>query len=339
MEDKRNDFIEVLRFLYVRRLYLICFSLFAAIIAVIFSGPGFIHPKYKSTVVFYPAANQSASKALVSENTFSESDLLSFGKAAEAEQFLQILQSDVIAAKVKEKYNLMQHYRINTNARFSNTKFGKVFRKNVKSELTKYMSIKVTVLDESPEMAAKIANDVVTIMDSLRNAIQKERAREGLKIVENDLNDKIKYIDYITDTLHKIAELGVLKYTEQSDELTIAYGEALQKNNNAALAEIQKKMTLLSKYGPAQEMLSGELSYETQELVLLRKKFKQAKIDVESNLPNIFIVENAFIAEKKSYPVRSVIVLLAFLGGFVFSAILLFLLEMWGSLKSKKLFT
>lgn len=337
MEEKRNDFVEVLKFMLKWKWVLGGVSLAAAIIAAVFSGPAFIHPKFKSTVVFYPAANQAASKALVSENTFSESDLLSFGKAAEAEQFLQILQSDVIASKMKEKYNLMSVYRIDPDSRFANTKYGLVFRKNVKSELTKYMSIKVTVMDESPERAANIANDVVKTMDSLRNAIQKARASEGLKIVENDLNDKIAYIGKITDSLKKIAALGVLKYKEQSDALTTAYSDALQKGNNRALQEIEKKMELMSKYGPIQEALSGELDYETEELVLLRKKYKQAKIDVESNLPNIFIIENAYKAEKKSYPRRSHITIFAFLGAFAFSTVFLIFIEQFRKLRKKNI--
>jgi len=338
MEEKRNDFVEVLKFLLKWKWYLLSISLIAAFLAAIFSGPFFIHPKFRSIVVFYPAANQSASKALVSENSFSESDLLSFGKAAEAEQFLQILQSDVIASKLKHKYNLMDHYRINKNARYKNTKFGKVFRKNVTSELTKYMSIKVTVMDESPELAAKIADDVVKTMDSIRNAIQKERAMEGLKIVENDLNDKITYVQHITDSLKKIAELGVLKYKEQSDALTTAYSDALISGKQNIVKLIEEKMVLMSKYGPIQEMLSGELEFETEELVLLRKKYKQAKIDVESNLPNIFIIENAYVAEKKSYPRRSLISLLAFAGAFVFSTLVFLFIEQARKLKAKNIF-
>ena len=338
MEEKRNDFIEVLKFMLKWKWYLLGAGFIAAVIAAVFTGPAFVHPKFKSTVVFYPAANQAASKALVSENTFSESDLLSFGKAAEAEQFLQILQSDVIASKMKEKYNLMAVYGIDPKSRYANTKFGMVFRKNVKSELTKYMSIKVTVLDESPDLAANLANDVVKTMDSLRNAIQKARAQEGLKIVEDDLNDKIHYVEKITDSLKKIAVLGVLKYKEQSDALTTAYSEAVQAGNSRAVTQIEKKMELMAKYGPIQEMLSGELEFETEELVLLRKKFKQAKIDVESNLPNIFIIENAYKAERKSYPKRFNITIFAFMGAFAFTTLLLIFIEQIKRLKAKNIF-
>ena len=178
--DKKNDFIVIVEFLLKWRKPIIIITILAGLSAAIITAPVFIHPKFKSMVIFYPTTTVSVSKALVSEQGPSNSDFLTVGESQEAEQLLQILQSDIIAGKIRDKYHLMEHYRISPTSKYANTKFAKRFNNNVKSGLTEYTSIKVTVIDEDPDMAANIANDIVEIMDTIRNDILKERSKKGL---------------------------------------------------------------------------------------------------------------------------------------------------------------
>jgi uncharacterized protein involved in exopolysaccharide biosynthesis len=328
MNNQKNDFVIILEFLLKWKYYLLGISLLAGITAAIFTAPVFVHPKYTSTAIFYPTSMVSVSKALISEQGASgEKDFLTIGESQEAEQLLQILQSDLIPSKLNVKYKLMEHYGIRPDEKYANTKFGKKFKSYVKAELTEYTSIKVTVIDEDAEMAANIANDVVEIMDTIRNDIQKQRANDGLKIVENDYNEKKVHVQSIIDSLSVISNKGVLKYEQQTDGLTKAYSDAIQKGNTKTLQFIEEKMKLVAKYGPAQEMLTNELEYETEQLVILRSKFKQAKIDAESYIPNKFIVERAYKAERKTYPKRMMVTLISCISGFLFSALFFIIYE------------
>lgn len=325
--DKKNDFIVIVEFLLKWRKPIIIITVLAGLLTAIFTAPLFVHPKFRSMVIFYPTTTVSVSKALVSEQGPSNSDFLTVGESQEAEQLLQILQSDIIASKIRDKYNLMKHYRINPDSKYANTKFAKRFNNNVKSGLTEYTSIKITVIDEDPEMAANIANDIVEIMDTIRNDILKERAKKGLSIVEADYYEKVKQVEQLIDSINIISKMGVLKYEQQSDALTISYGQAIQKGNSKALTDIETKMQLLAKYGPLQEMLNNELEYETEQLVLLRNKLKQVTIDAESFIPHKFIVERAYKAERKTYPKRMLITLIATISGFFFSCLLFVFVE------------
>jgi uncharacterized protein involved in exopolysaccharide biosynthesis len=328
MDNRKNDFVIVIEFFWRWKYYILGFSLISGIIAAIFTAPLFVHPRYKSTTVFYPSVMVSVSKALISEQgAGADKDFLSIGESQEAEQLLQILQSDVIAGKIKERYHLMEHYRINPGERYANTKFGNKFRSYVKAELTEYTSIRVTVIDEDPELAANIANDIVEEMDTIRNQILKQRAFEGLKIVQMDYTEKQQHVQSIIDSLNVISKKGVLKYEQQSDALTTAYSEALQTGRANVIKEIENKMDLVAKYGPAQEMLTNELEYETEQLVILRGKYKQAKIDMESFTPNKFIIEKAYKAEKKTYPKRMIITLISMVSAFLFSCLCFILFE------------
>jgi uncharacterized protein involved in exopolysaccharide biosynthesis len=325
--DKKNDFIVIVEFLLKWRKPIFIITILTGLSAILFTAPFIVHPKFRSIVIFYPTTTVSVSRALVSEQGPGNGDFLTVGESQEAEQLLQILQSDIIATKIRDKYNLMKHYRINPDSKYANTKFAKQFNSNVKSGLTEYTSIKVTVIDEDPQMAANIANDIVEIMDTIRNDILKERSSKGLSIVENDYKEKLRQVQELIDSINILSKMGVLKYEQQSDALTLSYGEAIQKGNSKVLSQIEEKMQLVAKYGPLQEMLNNELQYETEQLVLLRNKLKQVKIDAENFIPHKFIVERAYKAERKTYPKRMLITLIATVSGFLFSCLLFVLVE------------
>jgi uncharacterized protein involved in exopolysaccharide biosynthesis len=59
----------------------------------------------------------------------------------------------------------------------------------------------------------------------------------------------------------------------------------------------------------------------------LKKKLDQARIDVNGNLSNVFILQSATPAERKTYPIRSLIVIGAILGSFILSCIVLLFVE------------
>jgi uncharacterized protein involved in exopolysaccharide biosynthesis len=334
MTEKKNDFIEVLRFVWKWKFYLLGISIIAALIVAFFSGPKFITPKFESYVVFYPTVQVSVSD-LMDENSYGNDDFLTVGEGEEAEQLLQILQSDIIGSKIKKRYNLMEHYGIDPNEKYANTKFGIKFHKNVKSSLTEYTSIKVSVRDEDPVMAANIANDIVEIMDTIRNTIIKQRARDGMKVVEKDFNEKKAYVKSIVDSLNVLARLGVLDFEGQSDALSQAYAEAVSKGSMSSIRTIDEKLKVLSEYGPTQAWLSGELEYELEELVKLRTKYKQIKANVESTIPNKYIVERAGVPERKAYPRRSIITIIAFFSAFLFSIILFIFIENFKHINKK----
>jgi uncharacterized protein involved in exopolysaccharide biosynthesis len=59
----------------------------------------------------------------------------------------------------------------------------------------------------------------------------------------------------------------------------------------------------------------------------IESKYIEAKIDVEQDLPHKFVVNEAVKAEKKSYPVRWLIVMISTISSFILSIIVLVILE------------
>lgn len=306
-------------FVYKWRKPLIIISLSAAVLASVFSAPFFIKPKFKASVVMFPATTNSVAQAILIEKSANTKDVLEFGKEEEAEQMLQILHSDEIRDKVIEKFNLMEHYDIDQNSAFKRTNLYREYESNITFRRTEYMSVVIEVMDENPQMAADMANEIATLVDSVKNRVQQERAQKSLYIVEKQYRDMERRVFKMEDSLKALRRLGVHDYEVQVAVLNEQYSQALIGNKPALAKEIEEKLALLAEYGGAYTSVRDQLKFMYEDFNDLKMRYEEARVDAELNLPHKFIVNNAFAAEKKSYPIRWLIVVVSTFGAFVLS--------------------
>ncbi len=332
MEDNRNTFSATDVLLLIcekwRHLLIICSVAFVVSVIVSFS----IHPKYKSTVILYPANSTSVSQTLATDVT-TQKGLLQFGEDEEVEQLMQVLQSNEIRDRIVEKYNLIEHYRISPDSKYLyTTLFGK-YDDNVRISRTEYTSVKIDVLDESPDTAAMIANDISYLLDTVYSRMQKERAMKAFMIVENELKEQEATVKGIKDSLEILSMLGVIDVRSQTEMYSEQYAIALASGNSHNVKEIESKLDTLAKYGSAHSTLKERLIEEVQTLTLRKNKYREAKIELEQDLPNAFIVNKAEKAEKKTYPIRWLIVLTSVVSTFL---VALIVLAIMASIKKKQ---
>ena len=128
------------------------------------------------------------------------------------------------------------------------------------------MSIEIEVLDTDPQMAADIANEIASYVDSAIHNIQHERAIEAFKIVEKEYSESQKTLDQINDSLQIIRRLGVFDYQSQAASLNNAYAEALTRGSEVTANAIQGRINTLSKYGGIYIELSRKLENEIDRL-------------------------------------------------------------------------
>ena len=101
MESKSFNTIDIIKFLYLNKKPIIIITTVAAIVSIIVSL--IIEPKFKSSVVIFPASTSSVSKALLTDMSRAPKDILKFGEEEETEQLMQVLHSDEIKAKIIAK--------------------------------------------------------------------------------------------------------------------------------------------------------------------------------------------------------------------------------------------
>jgi capsular polysaccharide biosynthesis protein len=339
---KRNEEFDssgLVLFIYKWRKSLFIVTLIAAFGSWFFSCPWFVTPKFKSTVILYPAGTNSVSKALLAEQSTKGQDLMSFGEDEQAEQLLQILNSNKIRDRIVQKFNLMAHYNIDTGYRFKNSKLYKEYEKNITFNRTEFMAVKITVLDKDPQMAADIANKIAELLDSTKNDMQHQRALKGFNIVQAEYKILQGEVNKIVDSLVSLGKLGVNDVEYQSQVLNQQMAIAIMNDKRAAMAALQKKLDILGLYGGIYLSLQDALKFKTEQLTLLQSKYKEAKVDAEENLPQKFIVNDAYKAEEKSYPVRWLIVLVSAFSAFILAVIILIVIEKIAAANAHKKFS
>lgn len=303
------DLTGLIKLLLKWRKHFIIIFILAVLFSSIFSSPFFIKPLYKSEAVFYPTTINSISNAMFTDLNKRESDVLAFGEEEEAENALQILNSSHLLSRVVRNYNLMNHYDIDPNGSYPRTKLEKKIESNISFRRTRYLSIEITVWDKDPLKAAEIANGIMLIYDTVKTEIHQQVAVEALSIVEQEYQAKKDEVWGYKQELRKMADKGVINYEEQSRAVSEEiYKLKAKGNDQRLLKQLQEQYDQLANYAGDFTYFYETLILENEELVLLKKRYKKAKVDVDKTLTHKFVVTEAAPAEKKSYPIRWLIV-------------------------------
>ena len=289
----------------------------AALCAIIFSAPYFITPLYKSTTVVYPTSSNSTSKVLISTTYQSEKDIMNFGEDEQTEQMLQVLNSNRVRDKVISRFNLMEHYNIKPGSKYPYTKLNKLYDARIKFRRTEYNAVRITVLDSDPALSAQMANDIAEIFDSTMNQIQKEVAVKAFRLVEDEYNTLCAEMAQLEDSLNTLRKLGVFDYESQVEMLSRQMAVELGKGNAQGVKNIQEQLDILAEYGGASYAINERLDNDRLQLSLVKSKYEEAKMDATQDIPRKFVVTSAYQAERKSYPVRWIIVVVTVLSTFL----------------------
>ncbi|MCF0206827.1 MAG: hypothetical protein HUK15_05305 [Bacteroidales bacterium] len=325
MDEKNNSVFNATDLLFLIRkkwLHLLVVCFLALVISALVSLS--IPNRYKSSVVLYPTNSTSVSQNLASDRG-SQKGLLEFGEDEEVEQMMQLLQSNEIRNRIIEKYNLIEHYHLDPNAKYLYSRLNDKYAKNVKILRTEYSSVVIEVLDESPDTAALIANDISYLLDTVYARMQKERAFKAFKIVENEYLEQEGIVKEIKDSLEFLSSLGVIDVRSQTEMYSEQYAIALT-NGSRNTTDLKAKLDTLAKYGSAHTILKERLTEEVQTLTLRKNKYREAKIELEQDLPNAFVVNKAEKAERKTYPIRWLIVATSVFSTFVLALVVLVVL-------------
>jgi uncharacterized protein involved in exopolysaccharide biosynthesis len=325
-------------FLYKWRKPLFIVMVIAFATSWFFSGPWFITPKFKSTVIMFPASSSSVSKSLLNEQSGKGQEITALGEDDQAEQLLQILNSNKIRDRVVQQFNLIEHYGIDTASKVKYSTLFKEYDNNIKFRRTEFMAVQVSVYDKDPQIAADIANTIASLLDSVKNDMLRQRSVKGYQVVEAEFNAMKAEKDQIVDSLIALGALGVNDVEYQSQVLNQQFAIALMNGNKTAQAALQKKLDVLGKYGGIYMALKNSLEFKTEQLILLETKYKQAKVDAEENLPQKFIVSDAYKAERKSYPLRWLITLVSTVTALFMAIIVIMVTEKISDYNSRKKF-
>lgn len=285
--------------------HLAIITLVAAIAGAVFSSSTFITPMYKSEAVLYPS-----NVAAYSDETFTE-------------QMLQIMQSNEIMDSVVEKFDLMKHYKIDKGYKYWKTALIGEYRDNVRISRTPYDAVLIKVMDKDPEIACAMVKEIIRLYDYKVGTMHKIKRYETVQMYKRQLKEKQQFIDSLKTKMAEIStNYGVVEYESQSREVTKSYLEGRGSKD-----DIDDMKGNLEQYGP--EIIALSTLIENENIT-----YSQVKLDYEQelrfyNAEMTFsnVVSEPFVADKKSYPVRWVVVALSAIAACLLSLLLIYVFD------------
>ena len=330
---KQVDFLNnqnLLVLIYKWRKPLLIISIAAFIISAITSF--LIKETYQSTVTLFPSTINSVSKTLISRDPVKE-DLLKFGEKEEAEQMFQILLSDKIRNQTIRNLNLIEYYGIDTTQAKWKTDLKESFQGNVTFNITKFSAIEINVLDYSPEMAAKIANEIANLLDTVTKEIKNQVALNAVHTIETEYNQKAELVKALQDSLTLLRILGINEFNSQVERYTEQLSIAILENKTNAIKELEKRLAVFSNHGDKFIYYRDKLWVEQKQLYSLALKLDEIKLDISTNVSSKFVIDYATPADKKHAPKRMIIVLISTMSAFLLAFVFLLLKDSLSKLK------
>lgn len=283
-------------------------------------------PIFRSTAIVFPTATSTVS---FSELSTAKAGAMDFGEEEQAEQLVQILQSSKIRDMIVEEYDLYKHYEIDDSDKNRRFKLMEKYNSNFNFVRTRYGSIQIDVLDEDPELAAKMANKVVDLIDTVKNEMLQQRTSEAFKVSQRKRKMLQFELDSISAKIDSLASVGVMSIDSRAG----LYQAFVDATNSSEKVEIKEKLMINEKYGSVYDQLEHLRREKITNMELFMATYEQTESDANAKLNHKFVVEQAVVADKKDKPKRSIVVILGTIGAFVFIVFALLLREKLRELK------
>ncbi|MBR4147417.1 MAG: hypothetical protein IKU00_05955 [Bacteroidales bacterium] len=301
MDNNFNN-LSLVQLIFKWKWHILIITLVAALCGAIFSSSKFITPLYKSEAIAYPA------------------NISPYSDESETEQMLQIINSQSIVDSIIEKYDLWTDYKIDRNYQYAKTYMMLEYHDKIKISKTPYEAVSIVVNDKDPFVACNIAKDILKFYDKKVAQLHRDKVAEVVNMYARQLEMKQQDIDNLKQQLANLGtNYGMANYVGQSREITRAYLSGSTRANEL--------MQNLEQYGPEAIDLENKIIAEATTYVDVKLDYEQNLRFYYSDLTYSNIVTEPYPADKKSYPVRWVVVALCGLGAFLLTILVLFIIE------------
>jgi capsular polysaccharide biosynthesis protein len=280
---------------------------------------------YQSMTTIFPV---KLAQAPVNETAFRRGNISDFGETGEAEQVLEILNSNTLMERVIDKFDLYTHYEIPRDLPAAKTFVFKTYQGNVDIKRTKFNSIQITVKDKNAIMAADMANAIADYLDTLKYEIVLTRANELIGNLEKQYDKQQAVIDKLKSELDSLTRMGIMSQFQRGYLL-----EAFAQSSGAERQQLRKLVDDNIRLGEEFDRVERLYERELDNLLLINKYLVQTRADAELQFSQKFVVDKAEPAERKAYPIRWLIVLLSLMSVMLISIGFLLAKKRWPEYK------
>lgn len=290
--------------------YFIVVTGMAILISVLFSSKWFIKPKYKSFAIVYP------------------SNLIQYSTESKSEQMMQLFESADIRNAVIRKFNLAEHYKIDTTRPAGFSELIAEYESNVSVTRTDYESILIKVLDIDANLACDMVKEIMSALNQKARSLQRDKSKEILKMQSQQLAERKKELDSVNLILQNLRiNYHLLDYQTQVKEFTKGYIKTINLTGKSNYKEIDAMINNLQQRG-------GEFYTMARVYEGILNSYNETKVEYDNTLTDlnkeltyVSEVTSPIVADKKAYPIRWLIILVSVLSADLFLFVILLMIE------------
>ena len=332
--SENENLIDLVSILFRNRKKIIYSCIAAAIISAAVSL--LLKNHYKSTTIFYPASTDLAKPVPVGGV---EDNRNFYGNDYDIDRLISIANSSELSDYLIKKFNLFEHYDIDSTSKRGPSNLRKKLSKLYMIEKSRYDAIELSVEDKDPQLAAQMANSARDKINSIAQGLIKGSQQKMISAYDATLLEKEIGIKLLSDSLSKVRKkykifsggsqgevFGELVTTTEA-EINNAQAkiDAYRSMNgpqdsirklqinlaglNSQMKSLQKNVELYND-GSAQVLtLDLQQKKYADQLAIDKERYKQLKLIYDAPFSSIHLVQKAQVPLLKSRPKRSLIVI------------------------------
>ena len=170
-----------------------------------------------------------------------------------------------------------------------------------------------------------MVNEIIRLYDNKVRTLHKIKRAETVQMYKRQLNEKQEFIDSLKQRMAEIStNYGVVEYASQSREVTRGF---LGNNGSKKSDDVKEMKSNIQQYGPEIISLTQMIQSESQAYSAVKLDYEQELRFYNAEMTFSNVVSQPFIADKKTYPVRWVVVALCGLAACVLSILVVYVME------------
>ena len=318
---------------------------------------------YQATTQFYAASPDLAKPEPVG---IMSGDRDYYGEDEDIDRVLSLAESSQITSYLINKYNLYEHYDIDTSHIKAPFFVAKKLAKLYKVTRTKYGAIQLSLEDKERALCATMVNDARSKINELAQVLVKDGQKIQITRFEANIKSKEAEIKMLGDSLEKLrSQFDIYNPITQSEVLpelvakaksklirtetklrllgeanvprdTLIYLESEVEGLRYEVDGLNQALVTFNKGMSPIQVLIEQHEESRRQIALDNERLKQLQAVYSSDFKAIYVIEAGVVPVVKSRPRRTILVLSAAIIAFVFSVLGALLLDAYREINWKE---
>ena len=296
-----NNLVDALKVLILWKKPIMIFVGIAFVASIITS---LLLPEYyDSKCTFYPTNPMATERTTLFSINGREQAQDFYGSKNDVNHFMTLATSSNLLDYLINKFDLAKHYHEDTTKKLWRYNVKKELKSNYSAVKTEFGAIEISISDKDSVFGAMLTNHIVNYLDTLSTDLTLANKEKVLEVLSAKLKEKRQDVAKLSDSVATI--------TQQHNivEASVTNGDAIRvTGDNPQSVEAYK-------------ILRSQLKAAILDLNSLTTLYDQHDAATKDRVSNIFVIEKAYPAERRSWPVRWLIVVASTIAALFFGIV------------------